>query len=94
MQLRKKRVNGVLDSDSVWDEKTPYQQVLTTERAEIVNRMLDSLEREYREALVLLAYEGMPYAEIAHVTETTESSVKSRIFRARKAMIERLKGHV
>jgi RNA polymerase sigma-70 factor, ECF subfamily len=94
MQLRKRRVNGELKDDSVWDEETPYQLTLATERTEIVNRMLDNLKHEYREVLVLLVYEGMSYAEIAHVTGTTESSVKSRIFRARKAMVERLKGYV
>jgi len=94
MQLRKKRVNGELKDDSVWDEETPYQLLLAVERTEIVNRMLDSLKFEYREVLVLLVYEGMSYAEIAHITGATESSVKSRIFRARKAMIEGLKGYV
>jgi RNA polymerase sigma-70 factor (ECF subfamily) len=94
MQLRKRRVNGELKDDSVWDEDTPYHLALATERTEIVNRMLDNLKHEYREVLVLLVYEGMSYAEIAHITGATESSVKSRIFRARKAMIERLKGYV
>lgn len=94
MQLRKRRMNGELKDDSVWDDETPYQQLLAAERTEIVNRMLDSLKFEYREVLVLLVYEGMSYAEIADVTGATESSVKSRIFRARKAMIERLKGYV
>jgi RNA polymerase sigma-70 factor (ECF subfamily) len=94
MQLRKKRTNGKLEDGSVWDEETPYQQVVAVERAEMVNRMLDNLKHEYREVLVLLVYEGMSYAEIAHVTGATESSVKSRIFRARRAMVERLKGYV
>lgn len=94
MQLRKKRANGTVEDGSVWDEETPYQQVVAMEQSEAVNRMLDSLKHEYREVLVLLVYEGMSYAEIAHVTGATESSVKSRIFKARKAMIERLKGYV
>ena len=94
MQLRKKRANGSVENGSVWDEETPYQQAVATERAEAVNRTLDSLKREYREVLVLSVYEGMSYAEIANVTGATESSVKSRIFKARKAMIERLKGYL
>jgi RNA polymerase sigma-70 factor, ECF subfamily len=53
--------------------------------------LLDSLKHEYREVLVLLVYEDMSYTEIAAVTGATESSVKSRIFRARKAMIEKMK---
>ena len=91
MLLRKRRWNGQVDDDSVWNEETPYQQFVALERTEIVNRMLDGLKHEYREVLVLLVYENMSYAEIASVTGATEGSVKSRIFRARKEMIEKLK---
>ena len=93
MQLRKSRMNGRLD-DSVWDEETPLEQFVTLERAEIVNRLLDNLKYEYREVLVLLVYESMSYAEIAAVTGASESSVKSRIFRARKEMIVKLKPYL
>lgn len=92
MQIRKRRQNGQIDDDTVWDEETPHVKFIQSERAEIVNRMLDSLKHEYREVIVLLVYESMSYAEIAAVTGATESSVKSRIYRARKAMVERLEG--
>ena len=91
MQLRQRRSNGQIEDESVWSEETPHQQFVALERSEIVNRLLDSLKHEYREVLVLLVYENMSYAEIASVTGATESSVKSRIFRARKEMIEKLK---
>jgi RNA polymerase sigma-70 factor, ECF subfamily len=91
MQLRKRKSNGQIADDSVWSDETPHQQFVAIEHSEMVNRLLDSLKHEYREVLVLLVYENMSYAEIASVTGTTESSVKSRIFRARKEMIEKLK---
>jgi len=91
MQLRKRRSNGQIEDESVWSEETPHQQFVALERSEIVNRLLGSLKHEYREVLLLLVYENMSYAEIASVTGATESSVKSRIFRARKEMIEKLK---
>ena len=91
MQLRKRRSNGQIEDESVWSEETPHQQFVAMERSEIVNRLLDSLKHEYREVLLLLVYENMSYAEIASVMGATESSVKSRIFRARKEMIEKLK---
>lgn len=94
MQLRKGRLDGQLDDESVWSEETPHQHLVTLERSEIVNRLLDSLKHEYREVLVLLVYENMSYAEIAAITGATESSVKSRIFRARKAMMEKLRPYV
>jgi RNA polymerase sigma-70 factor (ECF subfamily) len=91
MQFRKRRSNGQVNDESVWNEETPYQQFVAMERSEIVNRLVDSLKHEYREVLVLLIYEGMSYAEIASITGATESSVKSRVFRARKEMIEKMK---
>ena len=91
MQLRKRRSNGQIEDESVWSEETPHQQFVALERSEIVNRLLGSLKHEYREVLLLLVYENMSYAEIASGTGATESSVKSRIFRARKEMIEKLK---
>jgi RNA polymerase sigma-70 factor (ECF subfamily) len=92
MQIRKRQRNGQIDERDVWDEETPHHLLVSSERSEMVNRMLDGLKHEYKEALVLLVYENMSYAEIAAVTGVTESSVKSRIYRARKAMVERLKG--
>jgi RNA polymerase sigma-70 factor (ECF subfamily) len=75
----------------VWDSNTPHEQFVAKETTEIVRLLLHELKQEYREVLVLREYEQMTYAEIADVTETTESSVKSRIFKARKALAARLK---
>ena len=94
MQLRKRHLDGELNDASVWNEETPHEQLVKLERAEIVSQLLDSLKREYREVLVLLVYEQMSYGEIAAITGATESSVKSRIFRARKEMMEKLKQYV
>lgn len=94
MHLRKRQRNGQIDDGTVWEEETPHHLLVSAERAEIVNRMLDGLKHEYKEALILSVYENMSYAEIASVTGATESSVKSRIYRARKAMVKRLKGLV
>jgi RNA polymerase sigma-70 factor, ECF subfamily len=91
MEIRKHRRNGQLDVNSVWQEETPHDRYVDLERAEIVDGLLESLKHEYREVLVLRAYEDLSYAEIAAVTGDTESSVKSRIFKARKAMSEKLK---
>lgn len=90
-EIRKQRRNGQIDIDSVWQEETPHDLYVKLERSEIVNDLLDRLRHEYREVLILRAYEDLSYAEIAAVTGNTESSVKSRIFKARKAMSEKLK---
>ncbi|MBF8248727.1 MAG: hypothetical protein HW374_1527 [Bacteroidetes bacterium] len=91
MRIRKSRRNGIVDDEAVWDSDTPHERFVTNETSEIVRRLLQELKQEYREVLVLREYEQMTYAEIADLTGTTESSVKSRIFKARKALAARLK---
>jgi RNA polymerase sigma-70 factor (ECF subfamily) len=51
-----------------------------------VVRAIDSLPDEFRETLVLSDVEGLPYQEIAKITEVPVGTVKSRLFRARQAL--------
>ncbi|MBI3787764.1 MAG: sigma-70 family RNA polymerase sigma factor [Ignavibacteriales bacterium] len=87
---RTKNINGI-ESDEIWAEETPYEELIGKETAELVQRYLNLLKPVYREVLILREYEQLSYAEIARVTGDTESSVKSRIFKARKALTEKLK---
>jgi RNA polymerase sigma-70 factor (ECF subfamily) len=57
----------------------------------LVRRALASLKVEYREILVLREYQDLSYREIAEITESTESAVKSKLFKARRALHELLK---
>ena len=91
MRIRESRRNGTVTDDDIWDPHTPHERFVTKETSEIVRRFLHELKQEYREVLVLREYEQMSYTEIADVTGSTESSVKSRIFKARKALTARLK---
>ncbi|HEX9691239.1 MAG TPA: sigma-70 family RNA polymerase sigma factor [Gemmatimonadales bacterium] len=51
-----------------------------------VTRAIDALPDEFRETLVLSDIEGLPYAEIARITDVPVGTVKSRLFRARQAL--------
>ena len=57
---------------------------------ETVIRAIDELPDEFREALVLSDVEGLPYAEISQIIGAPVGTVKSRIFRARKALQRQL----
>ena len=57
---------------------------------EEVLRAIDELPEEFRETLVLSDVEGLPYQEIAEVTGVPVGTVKSRLFRARRALQRRL----
>jgi RNA polymerase sigma-70 factor (ECF subfamily) len=50
------------------------------------------LKVEYREVILLREFEGLSYAEIASVTGDSASSVRSRLFKARRALAEKLGG--
>ena len=47
---------------------------------------LDSLGDELREALVLVAIDGLGYAEAAQVTGVPLGTVKNKLFRARQML--------
>jgi len=55
-----------------------------------VVQAIDSLPEEFREVLVLSDLGDLKYAEIAHVLALPIGTVKSRLFRARRLLQERL----
>ncbi|MFA6541952.1 MAG: RNA polymerase sigma factor [Bacteroidota bacterium] len=64
------------------------------ERTEIVQALIDTLLPQYKEILFFREYQMMNYEEIAGVTGTTVSSVKSKLFKARKALQEKLQPYI
>ena len=89
MILRKTQPERIEDDD-VWESQTPLTLLERSERTEAVRTTLQSLKICYREVLLLREFEGMSYGDIAAVTGSTESAVKSRLFHARRALAERL----
>jgi RNA polymerase sigma-70 factor (ECF subfamily) len=89
--LRKHHRNGTVDADSVWTDETPLTLAQANDTKTIMNACINSLKADYREVLLLREYERHSYEEIAAITGSTESSVKSRLFKARKALAEKLK---
>jgi RNA polymerase sigma-70 factor, ECF subfamily len=57
----------------------------------LVRRAIARLPDDLREVLVLREYQDLSYREIAAITEASESAVKSRLFRARQAVLEQLR---
>ncbi len=68
----------------------PEEATLTNERNLLVQGMLDELSPDYRLAVVLRYWYDLSYAEIAEMLDTTESAIKSRLFRARQALASQL----
>lgn len=57
-----------------------------SERVAMVNHFLAQLKPDYREVIVLREYQNLSYEEIAAITKTTLSAVKSRLFKARRKL--------
>ena len=70
---------------------TPESLLLTKEIAGTVNGAIEALPEELRSAIQLRELEGMSYEEIAKLMNCPVGTVRSRIFRAREAIAERLK---
>lgn len=64
----------------------PEETVVRDEKETQVRRLLDKLPEDYRAAVVLRYWYDYSYREIAHILDTTESAIKSRLFRARQMM--------
>lgn len=73
------------------DEPEPEDAMLFTQRSQAVQELLDKLAPDYRAAVVLRYWYDYSYLEIADILDTTESAVKSRLFRARQMLAEKLK---
>lgn len=73
----------------------PVHRAAAAEEREIVMTALMQLDDEQRTILVLRDIEQLDYAEIAETLNVPLGTVKSRIFRARQALRERLEqeGH-
>ncbi|MDX2496135.1 MAG: sigma-70 family RNA polymerase sigma factor [Desulfuromusa sp.] len=69
---------------------TPEKELEQQEQLRILQQALDALPKNQKTAFTLSQYDGVKYAEIASIMETTVSSVESLIFRARKNLQKKL----
>lgn len=67
---------------------TPMAHLEKSERIEMVNHFLAQLKPDYREVLILREYQNLSYDEIAAITRSTLSAVKSRLFKARRKLAD------
>lgn len=70
------------------DDPQPERVAEMNERSRQVQELIDSLPEDYRLAVVLRYWYDYSYAEIAEVMDTSESAIKSRLFRARKMLAD------
>ena len=71
-------------------QPTPDARLAEGERATQVHRALAELSAEYRAVIVLREMDGCKYEEIAEILELPVGTVRSRLFRARLELRDRL----
>jgi RNA polymerase sigma-70 factor (ECF subfamily) len=82
---------GFDDADQLRDINTPESILMSAEIARTVNDTLGELPEELRNAITLRELEGLSYEDIATIMGCPIGTVRSRIFRAREAIAERLR---
>ncbi|MDT3735658.1 MAG: RNA polymerase sigma factor RpoE [Denitratisoma sp.] len=73
------------------DNNTPERMLFSKEIGETVNAAMEALPEELRTAITLREIEGMSYEDIAKMMDCPIGTVRSRIFRAREAVAEKLR---
>jgi RNA polymerase sigma-70 factor (ECF subfamily) len=79
------------DADLLRDVNTPEAELMSRQIAETVNATMEALPEELKTAIRLREIEGLSYEEIASLMNCPIGTVRSRIFRAREAIAERLR---
>jgi len=73
------------------DGETPESLLASKEVAQAVNAAIEALSEDLRQAITLREIEGLSYEEIADVMNCPIGTVRSRIFRARESIAQRLR---
>ena len=90
-EVEAEEAEGFEEGEHLRDINTPESVLLSNEIAETVNSTIEQLPEELRTAIQLREIEGMSYEDIAQVMNCPIGTVRSRIFRAREAIAERLR---
>ena len=73
------------------DRATPERELLRQEIEQTVSSTVEALPEELRTAITLREVDGLSYEEIAEAMSCPIGTVRSRIFRAREAIDEKLR---
>jgi len=79
------------DGDELRTIATPETELMSKQVAQTVNATIDALPEELRTAITLREIEGLSYEEIATLMNCPIGTVRSRIFRARETIAEKLR---
>ena len=93
VSMDEREESGPTHADPHTDQR-PDSELLHSELRGAIDKAIESLPENQRLAVVLRRYEGTPYEEIAQVLDTSVSSVKSLLFRARESLRQHLERYL
>jgi RNA polymerase sigma-70 factor (ECF subfamily) len=82
---------GLRLDHEITDGETPESVLATRQIANTVNMAIEALSEDLRQAITLREIEGLSYEEIAEMMNCPIGTVRSRIFRAREAIAQKLR---
>lgn len=88
----KKFITNVLDLEGIEIEeaKSLSDEIEQRELNKFILSELDSMNEDFREVFILREYSGLSYKEIASLLKIDEELVKSRLYKARQKLINRV----
>ena len=72
------------------DNESPDEVIMGQQLEAVISQAIDALPLELKAALTLREFDGLSYDEIAEVLECPIGTVRSRIFRAREAIDQKV----
>ncbi|MGB1158252.1 MAG: RNA polymerase sigma factor RpoE [Porticoccaceae bacterium] len=78
------------NNDRFLDESTPESELLGAELQLTIDSALSALPDDLRTALTLREFDGLSYEDIAVIMECPVGTVRSRIFRARESVDQKV----
>jgi RNA polymerase sigma-70 factor (ECF subfamily) len=90
-EFNSEEAEGFDEGEQLRDINTPESAMMSKEIARTVGETMEQLPEELRDAIALREIEGLSYEDIAAIMNCPIGTVRSRIFRAREAIAERLR---
>ncbi len=79
------------DAPDLRSQDTPESSMMSSQIVTAVNQTIESLPGELKQAISYREMDGLSYEEISEIMKCPIGTVRSRIFRAREAIAEKLK---
>jgi len=76
-----------------WSQ-APEELIANAEIGQLIAKYVTQLRHDYKEVIILRDYEGLSYEEIGEVLGCSLQAVKSRLFRARSTLREKLQPYL